>query len=96
MKIGDKVVCINDDFRNIVDFDFTVFEDLPQKGKKYIIRRKENWDGGTRVLLEEVKNPPLKKGLMKGVEPGFSGDRFRKLVDDLVLEKEEEEEEIND
>ena len=37
MKVGDKVLCINDDFSNIIDYDFTVFDELPRKGQEYII-----------------------------------------------------------
>ncbi len=94
MKVGDLVVCINDDFSNIINFDFTVYEELPRKGVEYIIRRKEFFDGKVRVLLEEIKNPPLKKGPLKGVEPGFDGARFRRVVKETQEITEEEEAEI--
>ena len=94
MKVGDKVVCINDDFTNIIDFDFTVYDQLPRKGQEYIVRRRESWDGGVRILLEEIKNAPLKEGLFKGVEPGFDSKRFAKPEVQVEVISEEVEEEI--
>ena len=40
MKVGDKVVCINDDFTQHIELFIKVYDVLPQKGKEYTIRRK--------------------------------------------------------
>ena len=94
MNVGEKVICIDDDFSNIVNYDFTVFDELPRKGQEYIIRRREMWDGGTRLLLEEVRNPLLKDGILKGMEPGFDSKRFAKPEVQVEVISEEVEEEI--
>lgn len=77
-KVGDKVICINDDFTDMVDVMIKCFDELPRKGQEYTIRRIERWDGRTRVLLEEISNSPFKEGALKGLEPGFCASRFRK------------------
>lgn len=76
MKVGDKVVCINDDFTQHIELFIKVYDVLPRKGQVYTIRRKEMYDGKIRLLLEEIKNPPFQEGVWKGVEPGFDSKRF--------------------
>lgn len=94
MKVGDLVICINDDFSNIIDYDFTVFDQLPRKGQKYTVRRIENWGVKVRVLLEEIKNPVIKSGFLKGVEPGFCSTRFEKPKTTTVQEEQEKQKEV--
>lgn len=77
-KVGDKVICIDDDFTDIVDIMIKNFDQLPRKGQEYTIRNIERWDGRLRVLLVEITNPPFQDGVLKGVEPGFCASRFRK------------------
>jgi len=93
-KIGDRVVCINDDFTDMVDVMIRFFDELPRKGKEYTIRRIERFDNRTRVILEEIKNPPMKDGVWKGAEPSFCGSRFRKP--DVIKEIEEVVESIGE
>tara|TARA_B100000767_G_C19318578_1_gene350614 strand:- start:116 stop:400 length:285 start_codon:yes stop_codon:yes gene_type:complete len=91
MKVGDKVRCVNDDFSQHIDVFIKAFDQLPQRGVEYTIRRIERWDGKVRILLEEIKNQPFKDGPLKGAEPGFDSKRFDKPIKEKVsLEVEEE------
>jgi len=78
MKVGDKVICIDDDFTDMVDVMIAHFDQLPRKGQEYTVRRVESWDSRGRLLLVEITNKPFTDGVLKGVEPGFCASRFRK------------------
>jgi hypothetical protein len=93
---GQKVVCVNDSFPEIVR---AIYKELPVKDNIYTIRevflgREKIVRGGDSatvgLLLEELTNPPdpFHKGEQ---ELGFSSERFAPLneLDDEV-EKEEE------
>lgn len=88
MKIGEKVICINDSFNpKAVQF----FQHLPSKGSEYVIReaRPANMDSG--VLLEEIRNKPIYMDWVKGnLEPAFDPKRFAALADIKQIEVEEE------
>jgi len=94
MKVGDKVRCIDDDFSQHIDVFIKSFDQLPQRGKEYTIRRIERWDGEVRVLLEEIRNKPFTDGVLKGVEPGFNAKRFEKPIKEKVSVEQEEEAEV--
>lgn len=90
-KIGDKVVCINDDFnpgtvRN--------HKQLPVKNKIYTIRECKYLSDINvyRVLLNELINPIEETisfhGLKMWEEYGFNSDRFKLLDNNSSLEKE--------
>jgi hypothetical protein len=90
MKIGSKVVCVNDKF----DHPNTnnVYQQLPVTQKEYIIRSYKNTPQGPSVLLEEIKNAKIYFDEYMGeLEPRFHANRFRQIeVLDLVEEFENE------
>lgn len=78
-EIGQKVICVNDKFERDCLPSISAF---PVKGRTYTVRdlvpafdydMKET----CAVLLDELVNPPNPKG----IENGFSSDRFRTLED---------------
>jgi hypothetical protein len=90
---GQKVVCVNDSFPEIVR---AIYKELPVKDNIYTIRevflgREKVVKGGDTatvgLLLEELRNPPdpFHKGEQ---ELGFSSERFAPLNE---LPDEEEE-----
>src|SRR5471032_2885791 len=96
MLKGQKVVCINDTFPEIIR---ALYQELPVKDDIYTIRevflgREKIVRGGDTatvgLLLEELKNPPdpFHQGEQ---ELGFSSERFaplEELPDEKVAEEE--------
>ncbi len=91
---GQKVVCVNDSFPDIVR---AIYKELPVKDNIYTIRevflgREKIVKGGDSatvgLLLEELTNPPdpFHKGEQ---ELGFSSERFAPLNE--VPDEQEEE-----
>ena len=91
---GQKVVCVNDTFPDIVR---AIYRELPVKDNIYTIRevylgREKIVKGGDSatvgLLLEELTNPPdpFHKGEQ---ELGFSSERFAPLNE--IPEEQEEE-----
>ena len=77
--IGQKVICVNDSFEKEILQSFVAF---PIKGRVYTVRDlvpafDYDMNVTCAILLEELINPPNPKG----VENGFSSDRFRTLED---------------
>ena len=90
---GQKVVCVNDSFPELVR---AIYKELPVKDTIYTIRevylgREKIVKGGDSatvgLLLEELRNPPdpFHKGEQ---ELGFSSERFAPL-NELPAEEEE-------
>jgi hypothetical protein len=84
MTKGQRVVCINDTFSELVR---ALYTQLPQKGRTYTIRevylgREKVVKGGDSatvgLLLEEVVNPPDPFHVGRE-ELGFSSERFAPL-----------------
>lgn len=92
MKVGSKVVCI-DDKRN---GDSTFFQNWIESGETYTIRRSEgSIHQGPRVLLDEVVNTPVYVSQLGGkVEPGFSTKRFVSYEDYVMGNLAEESVEV--
>lgn len=98
MVKGQKVVCINDTFPELIR---ALYKQLPVKGDVYTVRevflgREKIVKGGESatvgILLEELKNPP--DPFHKGREElGFSSERFAPL-EELPPEEAEEEESV--
>jgi len=90
MKVGSKVVCIEDTIQQnkIVEISLH-YPNWVVKGKHYTIRhvlKVITTEGYLKlsVLLEEIHNPQIEKvipGLF--VEPRFDAERFRELQDPL-------------
>jgi hypothetical protein len=73
-KIGDKVVCINDDFSlALKEYAYTEFMKFPEMMKIYTIRDLPL----ESCYLEEIVNPKLSYYNLQ--EPGFYRWRFVKL-----------------
>lgn len=97
MKVGDKVLCIDDSIGGIQNVIFLsqYIPNWPKAGKFYTIRDivfiEEKKQLG--LLLEELRNPILPN---KKVEPTFSTDRFVKPISDQELAAmiEEQEKEL--
>lgn len=86
MKIGDKVVCIDDSIpRPEVFRDFAYW---PYEGSIYTIRGMQNSiDRGKGLQLEELPNPTIYVPELGGhVEPAYSIKRFRELSEPETLE----------
>lgn len=90
MKVGDRVICIKDDwqkaFRNEV---------LPQKDKVYTIRELTLYDGVAGVRLEEIRNE-VKQYTNHSGECAFNRvgfvpikDNFKPIKFKKVVEKEQ-------
>lgn len=98
--VGQKVVCINDDFTPVIKH---LYRALPVKGKTYTVRECElgrgrvtSGQGGAnethyRVLLVELVNPPDPYVTGETIEMGFRSDRF---AEPEQLENSEELEEF--
>lgn len=69
MRIGDKVVCINDGFKSQYN------EILPRKGQMYTIREVTNF-GCPGIRLVEIVNPSKQYRNIYG-ECSFETDAFR-------------------
>lgn len=91
--IGQKIVCVNDNFINAV-IKNTFYVNLPEKGKTYTVRDiipAHNYNGGISantcaVLLEEIVNPTN----AHDIENGFSPTRFVPL-EEIKMESKEAE-----
>ena len=94
MKIGSKVICIDDSIKEGLNMDefHRDFEQWIKKGTHYTIRNINDNNGlVTSVLLEEIKNPiRYFHSIDNFQESSFRIDRFREL-EDAVLEMEVEE-----
>lgn len=94
MKIGSKVICIDDSIKEGLNMDefHRDFEQWIKKGTHYTIRKINDNNGlVTSVLLEEIKNPiRYFHSIDNFQESSFRIDRFREL-EDAVLEMEVEE-----
>jgi hypothetical protein len=89
MKVGQKVLCVDDSIK--IGELFTVGKHYKQwikSGNKYTIREiLDNNDIVTGVLLEEVKNSPIYIKLIgREQEPAFRLNRFREL-DELTKQQ---------
>jgi len=93
MKIGQKVICIDDSY-----VEGTVEElkkDCPnwvKKGNFYTIRQINDLDFVVSVLLEEIRNPIRYFRLTNDLrEPAYKISRFRECQEDEVAVEELEE-----
>lgn len=85
MKIGAKVVCINDQF---TDIQKQLIPNRPVKDEQYTIQDILVTRNGKGVTLEEISNPDLPHPSGGGSFPAsFSIGRFREVdpTDELVL-----------
>ena len=95
MKVSDLVVCINDDFTDLIlkigaDKFIKDFQQLPVKDKIYTIREIRPEIDGTPsgLVLEEIRNKPVFLPYFQGyAEPGFATSRFRP-IDTLINEEQ--------
>ncbi|MDO8516059.1 MAG: hypothetical protein Q7S28_02295 [bacterium] len=79
MKVGDKVVCVNDLFHSRFTDPFTVGQlNLPKKGQLYTVREAVEATDGSAILLEEIINSKFIYDIGGLREPAFSTERFRK------------------
>ena len=90
MKVGNKVICVNDTKEG--NLDYSMFPNWIKEGEKYTIKRVEgSMTGVTRFLLEEIANPSVYFPSMMGkAEPGFSHKRFADYEEFIGIEKEVE------
>lgn len=85
MKVGDKVVCINDDFSMHPNIS-KIYKSLPRKNVTYTVRSINIRE--KRILLEEIKNEITKiRGIL--LEPGFNLNRFAQETQLVSVEQEE-------
>jgi len=93
MKIGTKVICIDDSY--VEGTAEELKKDCPnwvKKGQTYTIRAIQDWDFVVGLLLEEIKNEPKYfKVVNKFAEPSFASWRFRELKENEVEVKQLEE-----
>lgn len=96
MKIGSKVICIDD--RYAPNTTEELKKDCPnwvKKNEKYVIRQINDLDFVVSVLLEEIRNPLKYFRLTDDVrEPAFKISRFRECQEDEVTAETEVEEAI--
>lgn len=82
-KIGDRVLCINDDFRNVCPRDYKRCK-FPVQGNEYTVR----FALPDSIFLNEIINPILKWYVM---EPSFYNHRFIKIRSNEKIETEKTE-----
>ena len=92
MRIGSKVVCIDDSLKeglNMEEFHRD-FNQWVKKGEEYTIRSIDDNDGlVVSVLLEEIKNPiRFFKTIGRFKESSFKIDRFREIEEAVVSKSE--------
>lgn len=87
-SVGDKVICINDDFTNLLQDLIkkgypTTFLNLPVKDKVYTVRAVfSNNDIVCSILLEELSNPSFYIPLLHiSRELSFAAFRFVKTLE---------------
>ena len=93
-KKGDKVVCIDDTINNPnIPKDF---QNWIKKDDKYTVRETSmDLNGNQGILLNEIKNKKLHSKLLGGYfEPRFASVRFRKMDENDIEIKVEEEIEV--
>ena len=97
MKVGTKVICIDDSIRpEMVQWQRQYCPNWVKKDSKYTIREFDDNDGIVDgVLLEEVENRPVfLTKWNRVIEPHFATWRFREMEDDKqnadVVEEEVE------
>lgn len=86
MKVGDKVVCINDKIRRGAEsFHSKYIKNWIKEGETYTLRKIDSGgNNGAGVLLKEVTNPIVYvPDLFGKIEPRFGIDRFRPLEEVL-------------
>lgn len=85
MKVGTKVICIDDSIRpEMVEWQRQYCPNWVKKDSKYTIREFDDNDGIVDgVLLEEVENRPVfLTKWNRVIEPRFATWRFREMEDD--------------
>lgn len=97
MKVGTKVICVDDSIRpEMVEWQRQYCPNWVKKDSKYTIREFDDNDGIVDgVLLEEVENRPVfLTKWNRVIEPRFAIWRFREMEDDKqdadVVEEEVE------
>ena len=97
MKVGTKVICVDDSIRpEMVEWQRQYCSNWVKKDSKYTIREFDDNDGIVDgVLLEEVENRPVfLTKWNRVIEPRFATWRFREMEDDKqdanVVEEEVE------
>jgi hypothetical protein len=91
MEVGQKVVCIDDNFPKAVTL---FYKSLPKKGQVYVIRDVVlgvNWKGEAGevcIYLIGLNNPRSKTPPFP--ERGFNSERFRPL-EEMKMKRVEEE-----
>ena len=97
MKVGTKVICVDDSIRpEMVQWQRQYCPNWVKKDSKYTIREFDDNDGIVDgVLLEEVENRPVfLTKWNRVIEPRFATWRFREMEDDKqnadVVEEEVE------
>jgi uncharacterized protein YxjI len=84
--VGQRVVCINDDFTILLAQDPRIT--VPVKGQEYTIRKNFQLLNAVGVTLEEIDNThAIPKG--RKLEPNFNQNRFA-LVQPVKVTEEEE------
>ena len=97
-NVGDKVLCINDDFSNILEELLRESKGLklnfPVKDKEYTVREIFDNDGLVySILLEEIYNPSFQIPVLNiRRELSFVSWRFVKQAEIQQLEEENEDE----
>lgn len=97
MKIGQKVLCVDDSIKTGELFTVgKLYKQWIKSGNKYTVREiLNNNDIVTGILLEEVYNSPVYIKLIDRVqEPAFRPNRFRELEDEPLKEELCTEEEL--
>ena len=88
MKIGSKVICIDDSLKqglNMEEFHRDFYQWV-KKGEEYTIRAIDDNDGlVVSVLLEEIKNPiRYFKTIGRFKESSFRIERFREIETEVM------------
>ncbi len=78
LKIGSKVVCINDDFSNMPSLYMIIFQ-WPVKGRMYTIRDIVTTNNGTSFMLKEIINEVARFPCGAICEISFFNWRFRTI-----------------
>lgn len=89
MRVGSKVICINDKFPERFVAEVA---NRPLEGVIYHVRRILITRRGKGILLEEIENTQIQLNETQTYEPSFATHRFREVDDALNIIGEEVEE----
>ena len=77
-KVGESVICINDDFSWAIKKYLGIALTFPKRGKCYVVRAYVAKGSHPAIVLQGIVNPPVIYNDRKIREAGFWDERFER------------------